>query len=114
MSELTVLLADDEQSLADLFTTYLDEHYATKVAYSGEEALEKLDSTVDIMLLDRRMPGYSGDEVLAYARQEGFDCPAIFVSAVNKDVDAKVAADDYIEKPIARDELIEAIERNLH
>jgi len=113
MSEPTVLLVDDEQDLADLLTIYLNENYATKVAYDGEEAFEKLDSSVDLMLLDRRMPGYSGDEVLADIRGEGWDFPVIFVSAVTKDTDAKVSADDYLEKPINRDELIGTVKRNL-
>lgn len=114
MSEPTVLLVDDQKDLVDLYVSQLDSRYDTKVAYSGEEALEKLDSSVDMMLLDRRMPKYSGDEVLADVQREGWECSVIFVSAVRKeDTDAEVAADDYLEKPADRDDLIEIIEKNL-
>jgi len=113
MSEPTVLLADDEKDLADLFAVYLGDHYDTRVAYGGEEALEKLDSSVDVMLLDRRMPGYSGDQVLADVRKEGWDCPVIFISAITKDGDGRANADDYLEKPIDREELVEIVKTNL-
>ncbi|CDK37960.1 response regulator transcription factor [Halorubrum sp. AJ67] len=113
MSKPTVLLADDEKDLADLFALYLDDHYDTRVAYNGEEALEKLDSSVDVILLDRRMPGYSGDEVLAAVRKEGWDCPVIFLSAIAKDADRENSADDYLEKPTNRDELVEIVKKNL-
>lgn len=113
MSEATVLLVDDEKDVADVYAIHLDKHYETKVAYGGEEALEKLDSSVDVMLLDRRMPGYSGDEVLADVRMEGWDCVVIFVSAVDKDPDEELAADDYLEKPADGQDLIEIVEKHL-
>ena len=112
MSELTVLLVDDEKDIADVYALHLDRQYDMKVAYTGEDALEKMDSSVDVMLLDRRMPGYPGDQVLADVRREGWDCPVIFVSAVANDADEEVPADDYLEKPADGKDLIEIVEKN--
>jgi CheY-like chemotaxis protein len=39
-----------------------------RTAYGGHEALEELSDDVDVILLDRRMPGLSGDEVLEEVR----------------------------------------------
>jgi len=114
MSGSTVLIVDDERDLADLYAFQLDSHYDTKVAYGGEEALERLDSSVDVIFLDRRMPEYSGDEVLADVRREGWECSVIFVSAVDKgDTDAEAAADAYLEKPADKDDMIKLAEKNL-
>ena len=42
MVEQTVLLAEDDEALADLYAKYLDNHYNTKVVYNGKEAVKKL------------------------------------------------------------------------
>ena len=76
--------------------------------------MERLDSSVDVIFLDRRMPEYSGDEVLADVRREGWECSVIFVSAVDKgDTDAEAAADAYLEKPADKDDMIKLAEKNL-
>lgn len=113
MSEPTVLLADDEKQLTDLYGVYLDEYYDTRVAYSGEEALEKLDDSVDLMVLDRRMPDYSGEQVLATAREEGWDSPAIFITGVDRDLEEGASADDSLEKPVDSEELVEIVKKHL-
>jgi CheY-like chemotaxis protein len=113
MSEPTVLLVDDEKDLVDMYALQLDDHYDTKVAYGGEEALERLDSSVDVIFLDRRMPDYSGDQVLSDVRREGWECSVIFVSAINKgDTDAEAAADGYLEKPAYKDDMIQLVEKH--
>ena len=114
MTEPTILIVDDDEDLTDLYSVYLDSEHNTKIAHSGKEALEKLDSSVDMMLLDRRMPGYSGDEVLADVGKKGWEGSVIFTSAIYKeDTGPEVAADDYLEKPIDRDDLIKTVEENL-
>jgi len=110
----TVMVVDDEQDVTDLYATYLRDYYDVRTAYDGEEALEKIDDTVDIVLLDRRMPGLSGDEVLEEIRERGFDCRVVMVTAVDPDFDIMdMPFDDYVNKPIDRDELVEEVERQL-
>jgi len=109
-----VLVVDDEEDLADLFTSWLSREYAVDTAYSGRDALERLDDSVDVVLLDRRMPDLSGDAVLAEVRERGLDCRVAMVTAVDPDFDiVEMGFDDYLTKPVSSDELHELVERLL-
>ncbi|AUV81618.1 DNA-binding protein [Salinigranum rubrum] len=103
-----VLIVEDEPDLADLYATWLDDEYDVRVAYGGREALEKLDESVSVVLLDRRMPDLSGDEALAEIRSRGFDCRVAMVTAVEPDFDiVAMGFDDYLVKPVSKDALHE-------
>jgi DNA-binding response OmpR family regulator len=109
-----VLVADDEARLADLYTEYLDSEYEILTAYSGEEALEILETRedVDVALLDRRMPDLSGDKVLAKVREAGVECRIALVTAVNPDFDIiDMGCDAYVIKPVSQSELLDVVER---
>ena len=107
----TILIVDDESALADGHASQLDDH-DVRTAYDGAEALEALDPDVDIVLLDRRMPGLSGDEVLERIRAEGFDCRVIMLTGVEPSVDiVEIGFDEYLEKPVREGELRETVER---
>ncbi|WP_181686376.1 response regulator [Halorhabdus salina] len=109
-----VLVVDDESDVADAYAAQLEERYTVLTAYSGQEALETVDETVDVVLLDRRMPGISGDEVLSKVRERGLDCRMAMVTAVDPDFDViEMPFDDYVTKPVSREELFETIERLL-
>ena len=110
----TVLVVDDEQPVADTYTLRLEMEYNTRAAYGGEAALEAVDADVDVVLLDRRMPDISGDEVLQTIRDLGLDCRVIMATAVEPDFDiVDMPFDDYLSKPIEQDELQNAIEKQL-
>ena len=101
-----VLVVDDEVRLADLFATWLESEWSVATAYDGGEALEKLSDTVEVVLLDRRMPGLSGDEVLAEIREAGYDCRVVMVTAVDPDFDIiEMGFDDYLVKPVSKADL---------
>ncbi len=68
----TVLVVDDEQGLADLYANWLEDRYTVHTSYNGTDALETLSQEIDVVLLDRRMPDMSGDEVLTEIRNRGF------------------------------------------
>ncbi|WP_158855146.1 response regulator transcription factor [Halorhabdus sp. CUG00001] len=109
-----VLVVDDESDVADAYAAQLEERYTVLTAYSGQEALETVDETVDVVLLDRRMPGISGDEVLSTVRDRGLDSRVAMVTAVDPDFDViEMPFDDYVTKPVSREELFETIERLL-
>jgi two-component system response regulator AdeR len=106
-----VLVVEDETDLADLYAAWLQSSYSVRTAYGGHEALEKLDEEVNIILLDRRMPGLSGDEVLDAVRERGIDCQVAMVTAVEPDFDIlSMGFDDYLVKPVARDALLDTVE----
>ncbi|RAW44591.1 hypothetical protein DQW50_13725 [Halorubrum sp. 48-1-W] len=108
----TVLIVEDEENLADLFGVWLQEHFEVHVAYSGEDALEIFaEEPIDIVLLDRRMPGLSGTEVLQSIREGGDAQQVIMVTAVQPTEDlASIDVDDYLLKPIDRTQLLRAVE----
>jgi len=110
----TVLVVDDEQSVADAYAVQLRGSYDIRVAYGGEEALAEIDDSVDCVLLDRRMPDIHGDEVLTRIRDEGYDCKVIMTTGVDPDLDIlAMDFDDYLCKPIMQDTLLDTIEQQL-
>ncbi|AKH97823.1 response regulator [Halanaeroarchaeum sulfurireducens] len=108
----TVLVVDDERDLADLYRAWLSEEFDVRVAYDGNSALDELDSAVDVVLLDRRMPTLSGDDVLETIREESYDCRVAMVTAVEPDIDiVEMGFDDYLQKPVDREQLVETVNR---
>ena len=109
-----VLVVEDEPDLADLYAAWLGDEYRVRTAYGGHEALDELDEAddeVDAILLDRRMPGLSGDEVLTAVRDRGIDCRVAMVTAVEPDFDIlEMGFDDYLVKPVTSDTLRETVE----
>ena len=101
-----VLVVEDEPDLADLYAAWLGDEFRVRTAYGGHEALEQLDDDVDAILLDRRMPGLSGDEVLVAVRDRGIDCRVAMVTAVEPDYDIlEMGFDDYLVKPVTKEAL---------
>jgi DNA-binding response OmpR family regulator len=110
----TVLVVDDEPDVADAYAAQLESEYIVSTAYGGQEALDKTDDAIDIVLLDRRMPGISGDEVLAKIRERDLQIRVAMVTAVDPDFDIiEMPFDDYVIKPVSRDDLFETIKRLL-
>ena len=109
----TVLTVDDERDLADIYTHWLEAHGChVKTAYQGAAALDLLSEDVDIVLLDRRMPGLSGDEVLQKIRDQGWDCRVAMITAVDPDFDVvEMGFDSYLVKPITREQLESMIDQ---
>jgi len=112
VSDLNILVVDDESGLADLYTVWLSDTHDVETAYSGEEAIQKVDGDTDIVFLDRRMPHVSGDEVLAAIRDQDVDCQVAMVTGVNADFDIiDIPFDDYLSKPVSEDDFEAVIER---
>jgi len=106
-----VLVVDDESDLADSYASLLGDDYDVRVAYGGEKALEAYDESVGVVLLDRRMPGFSGDEVLERIRERPGQALVAMVTAVDPDFDVVgMGFDDYVTKPVTRDELVGTVE----
>ncbi|QLD87521.1 response regulator [Natronomonas salina] len=110
----TILVVEDERALIELYVRWLEGDYDVRTAEGGEQALEELDEDVDVVLLDRLMPGMSGDEVLSELRERTTDCKVAMVTAVEPDFDViTMGFDDYLTKPVERDELLETVQRLL-
>lgn len=106
-----ILVVDDEQAFVDAYRRWLGDTYTVREAISGTEAFEQLDEDVAVVLLDRRMPGISGDEVLKEIRSKGLDCRVAMVTAVEPDFDViGMGFDEYIVKPVSKEQLQSVIE----
>jgi len=108
----TVLVVEDEEHLAELYTEYLSESYEVRTAYGGVEAMEMLSTDLDVVVIDRRMPVVSGNEVLADIEERGLQCRVAMVTAVDPDFDIiDMGCDDYLVKPVTGDDLVEVVDR---
>jgi DNA-binding response OmpR family regulator len=107
----TVLAVDDDDDVRVTYELWLDDAWEVGTAADGSEALEKLDDTTDVVILDRMMPGLSGDEVLEEIRERDADCRVVMVTAVNPDFDiVEMPFDGYVPKPVERRELNDTVE----
>lgn len=106
-----VLVVEDEQVVARMYCRILEERYTVLVANDGPAALDLVDDRVDVVLLDRMMPGMSGDEVLEAIRERDVDCRVAMVTAVEPDLDiVAMGFDAYVSKPPTRVQLFETVE----
>lgn len=113
-SEPHVLIVEDEPDLATLYSAWLEDEVTVETAYDGSDALDAIDETVDVVLLDRRMPGLPGDTVLETIRERGLDCRVAMVTAVEPDFDIiGLGFDDYLVKPVSKAELTSLIDQLL-
>jgi DNA-binding response OmpR family regulator len=109
-----ILVVDDEERMARFIRLNL-EHDGFQVveAYRGQEAMEKLRTTLpDLILLDIMMPDMDGFEVLKIVREVS-DVPVIMLTAKGEEDDKvkglELGADDYITKPFSPRELVSRI-----
>ena len=111
MTDATVLIVDDDPQVLELYVRYLEDEYAIRTADDGTSALEEVDEDVDVILLDRRMPGLSGDDFLDEIRDQGLDCAVAMVTAVSPDEDILgMGFQDYLVKPVSRDALVSMVD----
>ncbi|MFC6865086.1 response regulator [Halomicroarcula sp. GCM10025817] len=105
--DVRTLVVDDEQEVADAYALRLRGFCEVETTYGGESALSIIaESPVDIVLLDRHMPGMSGDDVLAELDERGFYGRVVMVTAVDPGVEVlEMPFDDYLCKPVDREDV---------
>ena len=112
-----ILVIDDEESIRDLLTDYLESKgFDVVTSPDGESGLARLkESRFDLFLLDLMMPGMSGMDVLRETVSEKIEVPSIIITAhasVQTAVEAvKLGAFDYISKPFDLEDIYLAIMR---
>ena len=108
----TVLIADDEDPLRKTIAAWLsDEGFEVEEAADGLEAIKHVQSRdFDIALLDVRMPGANGLEVLRYIKKNSNQTEVVIMtgmSDVSMAVEAmKLGAREYLSKPLDMDQLV--------
>ena len=107
-----VLVVEDERVVSFLLTRTLEAAgYSVTAVGDGLDALELgLSEQFDLVLLDQRMPGLLGLEVLQRWKAAGRDFPVIMVSGITGEADVisalELGAVDYIRKPFSIQEVI--------
>jgi YesN/AraC family two-component response regulator len=83
-------------------------------ADGGEAALAALSPEIDVLLVDRRMPVVSGNEVVAAIEERGLDVRVAMVTAVEPDFDIlDLGIDDYLVKPVTKAQICDVVDRLL-
>ncbi|MBL8191681.1 MAG: sigma-54-dependent Fis family transcriptional regulator [Acidobacteria bacterium] len=116
-----ILIAEDEADLRDLLQDDLEANgYETTVAIDGRSALahlERQQEVIDLLLTDIRMPGITGDQLLARMRQLRPESPVVVMTAFGSVEHAvemvKAGAFQYLTKPFQTDELLRVVEKAL-
>lgn len=109
-----VLVADDEQLLVESYEALLSREHDVQTATTGAEALEILDDSIDVAILDRRMPDWTGDEVLGKIRDRNLGCRVILCTGIEPDYEVfEMKLDDYLVKPVSNADIRDAVERQL-
>lgn len=108
-----ILLVDDDIELTELLSEVLQlEGFEVETVYNGLQALDTLNTTHDLILLDIMMPELNGIETLKRIRQT-YSTPIIMLTARGDDIDRvlglELGSDDYIAKPFNDRELVARI-----
>lgn len=118
MKDISILIADDEEEIADLIAFHLEKegYQAVKVS-DGKEAVRVVENQVfELLILDIMMPKMDGYEVTRRIREQ-HNMPIIFLSAKTSDFDKVqgliIGADDYMTKPFTPIELIARVNAQL-
>lgn len=114
-ADVEILLCDDEERLLDSLRDLLHLYgYSVETAVGGKQGVQKLASRkYDILLLDLKMPGMSGHDVMRWLKENQIQTTIIVVSGESSWNDISSAlrhgAYDYIKKPYATEELTATI-----
>ena len=113
---MKVLVVEDDRTVGRFLQRGLEEHrYVVDLVADGPEALGRGgQDTYDVIVLDLRLPGMSGMEVLRTLRDRGVETPVLVLTAqdaIESKVQAlRIGADDYVTKPFALEELLARVE----
>lgn len=116
-----ILVVDDEEQIACLFAEFLQKMgFDTVVAFGGAKALDilKTDPTIDLMILDVRMPGVNGVDVVRELKKTKKTIPVIIISGtigIQGELDQlkKLDCTDIFCKPVDLFALLECINKKL-
>lgn len=114
MKQKTILLVEDEASIASIEKAYLEKAgFRVDLAQDGAEAQERyLCTAYSLIILDLMLPKISGEELLSDIRKNS-EVPVIVVSAKSAEDDRVLnlrnGADDYLVKPFSARELVERV-----
>ena len=116
---MRILLLEDEIDYKETIHEYLESlGYAVESFENGDEALDAIHfKSYQLLLLDIRVPGTNGYEIVRTIREAGDETPVIFITSLtdidNLSIGYELGCNDYIRKPFAAKELKYRVEQVL-
>jgi DNA-binding response OmpR family regulator len=117
MEKIKILLVDDEQEFVETLSERIKmREHDSEVALDGEQALKKMEDEIpDVVVLDLKMPGIDGMEVLRRIRKAYPKVQVIMLTGHGSEKDEeearKLGAFEYLEKPVEIDKLMKKIKK---
>jgi two-component system, response regulator YesN len=113
-----ILAVDDDETMQEVLTFFLGRAYEVKSATSGADALAKVcHETVDLVLLDHRLPDRTGLDVLADLRSIRPSLPVVMLTGYGSEwicaAAFKLGVADYLQKPVNAVDLVGVVHRIL-
>ena len=112
--DIKILLVDDEKQFVDTLAERLAMRgFSARVAYDGPQALKAVEAPTDVIVLDLRMPGMDGFEVLRSVKKSNPQVQVIILTGHGGDAEEQTAyrmgAYNFLKKPMDIDELLNSI-----
>jgi DNA-binding response OmpR family regulator len=108
----TILIIEDEEDLLELLEYHLQKEGYETLGFLSSRNVEKClqEEPIDLLIVDRNLPGVEGSEFVENLRKKGFSQAVIFVTAKNSDTHIEEGflrgCDDYVTKPYNMKELL--------
>lgn len=109
---IKIVVVEDEEDLLELLEYTLQKEGYEVIGFLNTKNVEQMlvEEDIDLLIMDRNLPGVEGSEFVESLRRDGFATPVIYLSA--KDMDSEIeegflrGGDDYITKPFNMKELV--------
>lgn len=106
----TIVVADDEQMLTELYESIFGQRWSVVTAHDGEEALKAISESTQLVTIDREMPGPSGNELRKKIEEHGYQCRTVMITGNVPEEAGEMGFDRVHSKPVSRDELLSTAE----
>lgn len=107
-----IVIVEDEEDILELIEYNLQKEGYEVIGFLNTKSVEQMlvEEDVDLLIMDRNLPGVEGSEFVQALRKDGFATPVIYLSAKNADSEIEEGflrgGDDYITKPFNMKELL--------
>lgn len=107
-----IIIVEDEEDILDLLEYNLSKEGFDVVGFLNTKRVEKMleEEDVDLIIMDRNLPGVEGSEYIQKLRKDGIQIPVIYLTAKDKESEIEEGflsgGDDYMTKPFNMRELI--------
>lgn len=104
------LVIEDNGDLAETYSIWLEQKCDVHTATRGTAGLSWFDPSIDVVLLDRRLPDIAGDRVCREIRSRDDDVQIALITAIEPGEDlVDIPCDDYLVKPVTKDDVLDTV-----